>query len=99
MTGSNNPPRLTWTSYAQSNGSVRHRLYVDGREHAYFVDDDRKAGQGHHAMGCPVSLHGSGMGGEVRCRDGSSYRTARMLYGCNTVREAKARAENMVLSA
>ena len=93
--GDNNAPRVTWFRAPLACGTVRHRLYVEGKETEYFVDDAKAAGIGHHAQGCAVQLWASGCGPEIRCRNGTSYRIAAMVPGFKNVTLAKMAAERM----
>lgn len=77
-------------------GTVRQRLYVDGQETAFFVDVASQIQ--HRSAGQKVGLWGSGMGNEVRRRDGSTYRIAGLLSAFDKVTPAKHRAEQMALS-
>lgn len=95
---SNNGPSIKWFRTDFPCGTVRYRLYVNGAETPYFVDDAKKAGRGHWRCGEPVGLLGAGMGAEIRRRDGSSYQIAADLGGFRNVTLAKTRAERLALS-
>lgn len=95
---SNNAPNIQWKRATLACGTVRHRLYVNGSETPYFVDDAKSAGIAHHIDGYPVALLGSGMGKEMQRRDGSSYRIAAVLNGGRNVGIVKAAAERMALT-
>lgn len=97
--GDNHPPVVRWTRVVLGCGGVRHRLFVDGRETDWFVDDESRAGRGHcFSRECPVSLYAAGRGREIRCRDGSTYRIAASVGHFPRVGDAKARAETCALS-
>ncbi|MTJ93901.1 MAG: hypothetical protein F8N36_13740 [Desulfovibrio sp.] len=92
---SNNPPVVKWFSCEQACGTVRHRLYVDGKETPYFIDVASHIA--HYSYGSKIGLWGAGMGEEVRRRDDSTYRIAGFLGGFTKISEAKARAERRAL--
>lgn len=98
MARSNNAPKTKWTRIPLACGTIRHRLFVDDKETPFFVDDAKAAGIGHRTMGEPVGLFGSGMGKEIEARSGI-YRIAATLGSYHNVGIAKARAEQMALSA
>lgn len=95
---SNNAPKTFWYRIEMACGTVRHKLYVNEQETPYFVDDAKKAGIAHWTAGEPVGLFGSGMGKEMRRRDGSAYHIAAVLAAFKNVTLAKARAERLALS-
>lgn len=92
---SNNAPRLTWRSEGRFDGYERQFLNLNGRPTPYFI---RVAfSQAHRTWGQKVGLFGSGMGNEVRRRDGSRYRVAATIGAWDRIGEAKARAERLAL--
>lgn len=94
----NNAPQTRWVRVPFACGTIRHRLYVGESETPFFVDDSKLAGRAHRTLGEPVGLFGAGMGSEVRCLDGSTFRIAAILGAFRNVGIAKARAEQMALS-
>lgn len=94
----NQAPTTKWTRVELACGTVRHRLYVNGTETPFFVDDAKSAGIGHRTMGEPVGLFGSGMGSDIRRRNGETYRIAATLGAFRNVGTAKARAEQLALA-
>lgn len=95
---STNAPKTFWHRVPMACGVIRHRLWVDEQETPYFVDDATKAGIGHRTYSERVGLLGAGMGTEIKCRDGGSYRIAAVLGGFKNVSLAKARAEQLALN-
>ena len=93
-----NAPAVQWHRSDFADGTVRHRLYVDGVETPYFVDDAKRAGKGHFTYGEPVGLHASGMGAVIRRHDGSTYQIAATFGGFRNIGFAKARAEQLALA-
>lgn len=97
---SNNAPKTFWYRFELACGTVRHKLYVDGHETAYFVDDAKKAGRAHYQYGERIYLMGAGMGEMVnRLIDGGGgYRIAAFLGGFKRVDSAKNSAEQRAIS-
>lgn len=96
----NNPPKAFWHRFELACGIVRHRLYVDGQETPYFVDDAKKAGKCHYSYGERVSLHGAGMGAMIDSPrgGGGGYRIAAFLGGFKRIELAKSAAEQRALT-
>ncbi len=93
--GDNNPPVAKWFSNVMACGTVRHRLYVDGKEAPYFIDV--ASNLAHRSYGGKIGLWGSGMGHEIQRHDGSTYRIAGFLGNFAKISEAKDRAERRAL--
>lgn len=89
----NNAPKAKWFGVTMACGTLRQKLYVNGLESPFFIDTASTIG--HRTQGDKHGLFGSGMGDEVRCRDGSTYRIAATLSSSNKVAELKHRAEQM----
>ena len=92
---SNNAPRVKWFRTVMACDTIRHRLYLNGNETAFFIDDAKAAGKGRWTQGDPVGLFASGSGNQIRRDDGSAYRVAALMGSFRNVGMAKARAEQM----
>lgn len=84
----NRAPSCRWFSTEMPCGTVRSRLYVDGRESRYFIDSAKKIG--HRTMGDDHGLFGSGM---------SPRGCALTLGSASKITVLKHRAEQMALNA
>lgn len=90
----NNPPRIHWHAIEFGGDTIRRqRLYVDGRETPYFVDE--ALCHAHRTYGEKYGLHGAGMGKEVRRRDGTTYQIAATLDFGPKIAPLKAKAERL----
>lgn len=92
----NSAPKTVWRRVPQACGTVRHFLWIDGREAPYFIDVSERIA--HRSYGERIALWGSGMGDEVRRYDGSTYRIAGFLGGFRNLALAKHRAEQVALA-
>jgi hypothetical protein len=96
----NNPPKTFWSRSELACGIVRHRLYIDGNETPYFIDDAKHAGRCHYQYGERIALMGAGMGAMVDRRrvGGGGYRIAAFLGGFRRIELAKSVAEQRALT-
>lgn len=84
--------RSKWFKFPMANGCIRHRLYINGSETPYFIDEAKLIG--HRTYGHKFGLFGAGLGNEVRTARGS-YRIAAVFGGFDRISEAKKRAESL----
>lgn len=93
---SNQAPKTRWFKAELACGTERHRLYIDGAESPFFVDVAHSIA--HRSQGSKAGIYGSGLGQEIRRRDGSIYRIAGFFGGFDKITVAKARAEQLALA-
>lgn len=74
---SNSAPSFKWFRFEMSDSVIRSKLYVNGHETRFFIDEARTIG--HRCYGEKYGLHGAGMGAEIRRTDGTSYQIAATL--------------------
>lgn len=97
----NNPPKLRWIGWTMPCGTQRTSLEICRDAAGYFsrtpffIDTARTTG--HRCYGEKHGLHGAGMGTEVRCTDGSTYRIAATLGFGPRIAPLKAKAERLAL--
>jgi hypothetical protein len=82
----NSAPQTKWHRTEMACGTVRYRLFVEGRETPYFVD--AATARAHYGYGDRIALWGSGM---LPSRSGGNI--AGFLGGFRTVELAKHAAE------
>jgi len=92
---SNNPPRPLWVRTPIGEHTIRHTLWMGERQTPFFVDEAKV--RAHYSNGHRIGLWGSGMGEEVRRRDGGTYRIAGFLGGFDRITLAKHRAEQRAM--
>ena len=96
MSKSNNGPVLRWISFPMANGTIRHRLYVNGAETPFFIDHAKV--KAHFADGHAKALWGAGMGKVIDRPGGGSYRIAGFLKGGSRIGDLKQHAEQRALA-
>lgn len=90
---SNNAPICKWFRFEMACGTVRQRLYLDGKETPWFVDT--AAVMAHRCQGETHGLWGAGMSAPGRL---SGKRHAE-CFGCGSkIEPLKSKAEQMAFS-
>jgi len=74
--------------------TTRYRLYVNAEETPYFLDHTNIS-RHQQIRGFKVSVFGAGMGAEINCQDGHSYRIAKFLGAFKTIKEGKLFVESL----
>lgn len=93
MQKSNAAPKCKWHRVTMACGTIRQRLYVDGKETPWFVDS--AAVMAHRTQGDKHGLWGAGMSKPSRL---SGKRCAECFGSGPKIEPLKAKAEQMALS-
>lgn len=88
----NRPPKAIWFRLPLACGTVRQKLFIDGKETPFFIDTASTAA--HRTTGEKHGLFGSGMGPLTR----AGYRIAGQLAAGGRIAPLKHRAEQMALA-
>lgn len=92
MPNTNNAPKTTWVKSEMADGTIRHRLFVNGMETCYFIDKAAHVEQ-RFTHDRPFVLYGAGLGKMTS----AGYRIASILDGFPRISQAKHRAEQFAL--
>ena len=74
--------------------TIRYRLYLNAEETPYFLDHTNQPCH-QQIRGFKVSAFGSGMGEEINCHNGNSYRIAKFLGAFETIKKGKLFIESL----
>lgn len=94
MMTSNNAPKCKWFRFEMACGTVRQKLYVDGKETPWFVDS--ASVRAHYSYGDKHGLWGAGMSEPHWL---TKTRSAACFGSGSRLEPLKARAEQMALNA